>query len=54
MFRRGGETVAVVSLDQPRVFAGIRRRLADPAPVTAPAVPAVPAVTADSTVATPA
>lgn len=37
VFRRDGETVAVVSLDQPRVFAGIRRRLADPAPVATPA-----------------
>ncbi|MBB2987215.1 NAD(P)/FAD-dependent oxidoreductase [Terracoccus luteus] len=51
VFRRGGETVAVVSLDQPRVFAGIRRRLADPAPAAAPAV-----VTdaSDAPVATPA
>lgn len=32
VYRRAGEPVAVLALDQPRVFAGIRRRLLNPAP----------------------
>ena len=30
VYRRAGEPVAVLALDQPRVFAGIRRRLVTP------------------------
>lgn len=35
VYRHGGEPIAVLALDQPRAFAGIRRKLISPTPVPA-------------------
>lgn len=35
VYRRAGEPVAVLALDQPRTFAGVRRKLVTPVPVAA-------------------
>lgn len=39
VYRRGEDAVAVLSLNQPRVFAGVRRRLTTPAAVATDAAP---------------